>query len=87
MLAGVDRLVTVPLGGLLRRGVSEADVLRAGDELVARAVARLMTPEGWKVPESQGKRKQQRLLKPALSSGPRLQRLPASLDAMVSLSL
>lgn len=47
MLAGVDRLVTVPLGELLRRGVSEAEVRRAGDELVARAVARLMTPEGW----------------------------------------
>jgi cell division protein FtsZ len=50
MLAGVDRLVTVPLGELLRRGVSEADVLRAGDELVVRAVARLLVPEGWKVP-------------------------------------
>src|SRR5512132_3302515 len=37
MLAGVDRLVTVPLGELLRRGVSEGDVLRAGDESVARA--------------------------------------------------
>jgi hypothetical protein len=46
MLAGVDRLVTVPLVELLRRGVSEAEVRRAGDELVARAVARLMTPEG-----------------------------------------
>ena len=61
MLAGVDRLVTVPLGELLRRGVSEEDVLRAGDELVARAVARLMTPEGWKVPvEDAGKRKRAR---------------------------
>ena len=29
MLAGVDRLVTVPLGELLRQGVSEEDVLRA----------------------------------------------------------
>jgi cell division GTPase FtsZ len=29
-----------------RRGVSEAGVLPAGDELVARAVMRLMTPEG-----------------------------------------
>lgn len=46
-LACVDRLVTVPLVELLRRGVSEEDVLHAGDELVARAVARLMTPEGW----------------------------------------
>lgn len=46
-LACVDRLVTVPLVELLRRGVSEDDVLHAGDELVARAVARLMTPEGW----------------------------------------
>jgi hypothetical protein len=46
MLAGVDQLVTVPLGELLRRGVSEADVLCAGDELVARAVERLMVPEG-----------------------------------------
>jgi hypothetical protein len=43
-LACVDRLVTVPLVELLRRGVSEEDVLHAGDELVARAVARLMTP-------------------------------------------
>jgi hypothetical protein len=60
MLAGVDRLVTVPLGELLRRGVSEADVLHAGDELVARAVARLMTPEGWSVPEGPGKRKRAR---------------------------
>ena len=61
MLAGVDRLVTVPLGELLRRGVSEEDVLRAGDELVARALARLMTPEGWKVPvEDAGKRKRAR---------------------------
>jgi cell division protein FtsZ len=50
MLAGMHRLVTVPLGELLRRSVSEADVLHAGDELVARAVARLMVPEGWKVP-------------------------------------
>jgi hypothetical protein len=31
MLASVDRLVTVPLVELLRRGVSEEDVLRAGD--------------------------------------------------------
>jgi cell division protein FtsZ len=61
MLAGVDRLVTVPLEELLRRGVSEADVLRAGDELVARAVARLMVPEGWKVPmEGPGKKKRTR---------------------------
>ena len=44
-LAGVDRLVTVPLGELLRQGVSEENVLRAGDGLVARAVARLMMPE------------------------------------------
>ena len=36
-------------------------MLRAGDELVARAVARLMTPEGWKVPvEDAGKRKRAR---------------------------
>jgi len=61
MQVGVDRLVTVPLGELLRRGVSEEDVLRAGDELVARAVARLMVPEGWKVPvEGPGKRKRAR---------------------------
>jgi hypothetical protein len=50
MLAGVDRLVTVPLGELLRRGVSEEDVLCAWDELAARALGRPMTPEGWKVP-------------------------------------
>ena len=61
MLAGMDRLVTVPLGELLRRGVSAKDVLRAGDELVARTVARLMTPEGWKLPvEDAGKRKRTR---------------------------
>jgi cell division protein FtsZ len=50
MLAGVDRLVTVSLVELLRRGVSEGEVRRAANELVARAVARLMTPEGWKAP-------------------------------------
>jgi cell division protein FtsZ len=50
ILAGVERLVTVPLGELLCRGVPEADVYRAGDELVARAVARLMTQEGWSAP-------------------------------------
>jgi hypothetical protein len=50
MLASVDRLMTVPLGELLRRGVPEEDVLCAWDELVARALVRLMTPEGWKVP-------------------------------------
>jgi hypothetical protein len=50
MLAGVDRLVTVPLVELLRRGVSEVEVRHAADELVARAVARLMTPEGWPAP-------------------------------------
>lgn len=27
---------------------------RAGDELVARAVARLMVPEGWKAPVQRG---------------------------------
>jgi hypothetical protein len=43
---------------LLRAGVSEEDVVRAGDELVARAVARLMTPEGWTVPvERKGRRR------------------------------
>ena len=53
--------MTVPLGELLQRGVSEEDVVRAGDELVARALARLMTPEGWKVPvEDAGKRKRVR---------------------------
>ena len=50
MLAGVDRLITVPLVELLQRGVSEVEVRRAADELVAQAVARLMTPEGWQVP-------------------------------------
>jgi cell division protein FtsZ len=50
MLAGVDRLVTVPLVELRRRGVSEVEVRHAADELVARAVARLMTPEGWPAP-------------------------------------
>jgi cell division protein FtsZ len=58
MLAGVERLVTVPLGELRRRGASEEDVLRTGDELVARAVARLMVPEGWTVPmERKGRRR------------------------------
>jgi hypothetical protein len=60
MLAGVDRLVMVPLAELLRRGVSEVKVRRAADELVARAVARLMTPEGWSAPVSPGKRKRVR---------------------------
>jgi cell division GTPase FtsZ len=48
-LACVDRLVTVPLAELLQRGLSEAEVLGAGDELVVREVERLMVPEGWKV--------------------------------------
>jgi hypothetical protein len=45
MLAGVDRLVTVPLVELLRRGVSEEDVLRAEDAMVAASVERLMTSD------------------------------------------
>ena len=58
MLAGIDRLVTVPLVELLRRGVSEAEVRRAADELVARAVEELMAPERWKAPvKGPGKRK------------------------------
>jgi hypothetical protein len=58
ILASVDRLMTVPLMELLRRDMSEENVLRTGDELVARAVARLMVPEGWKVPvEHPGKKK------------------------------
>jgi cell division protein FtsZ len=61
MLAGVDRLITVPFVELLYRGVSKADVWRAGDELVARAVERLMVPEGWSAPvKAAGKRKWQR---------------------------
>lgn len=46
MLTGVDRLVVVPLGELLRRGVPVLEVHRAEDEFVARAVERLMPPEG-----------------------------------------
>ena len=57
-LACVDRLVVVPLVELLQRGASEVEVRRAADELVARAVERLMTPEGWTAPvESSGKKK------------------------------
>ena len=36
MLVAVDRLMTALLMELLRHGMSEEDVLRAGDELVAR---------------------------------------------------
>jgi cell division protein FtsZ len=55
-LASVDRLVTVPLVELLRRGISEVEVYAAGDELVTRAVVRLITLEGWQAPvESSGK--------------------------------
>jgi hypothetical protein len=46
MLACVDQLVTVPLAELLQRGLSEPEVLGAGDELVVREVERLMVPEG-----------------------------------------
>jgi cell division protein FtsZ len=61
MLAGVDRLVTVSLVELLRRGVSEGEVRRAANELVARAVARLMTPERWKAPvQGPGKKRARR---------------------------
>jgi cell division protein FtsZ len=52
MLAGVDRLVTVPLGELLRDGATEAEVLRAGDAMVAASVERLMTPKGWNAVEA-----------------------------------
>ena len=51
-LAGVDRLVTVPLADLLQEGttgVEEAEFLHAGDSMVAASVERLMTPEGWNV--------------------------------------
>lgn len=70
MLAGVERLVTVPLVELLRRVVSEAEVWRAGDELVTRAVARLMTPEGWQVPvKVPGKKKRVRQRVVAVQTG------------------
>jgi cell division protein FtsZ len=51
-LGFVDRLVTVPLAELLREGTTEAEeaeVLHAGDAMVAASVERLMTPEGWNV--------------------------------------